>query len=60
MSRGGKREGAGRKPNPDKKVPISAKVPPTVGQFLREHGVSKTIEEAVSKTKAYREWCRAR
>ena len=30
MSRGGKRRGAGRKPDPNKKRPISAKVTPPV------------------------------
>lgn len=59
---GGKREGAGRKPLPDgkgKTVPKSIKVSQQMADYLTEHGTG-IIEDALRKTKAFREWAKSR
>lgn len=58
MTHGGKRAGAGRPPKADKKRPISAKVSPEVEAYLREHGVSRTIEATIRRTEAFKDWSR--
>lgn len=57
--RGGKREGAGRKPAPEgtAKVPYATKLDPQVVEYLRQHeNAAQAIESAISKSKNYREW----
>ena len=61
MSHGGKRKGAGRKPAPDAKQPISARVSPEVKSFLAEQAnASETIDETIQRSKAFRMWKAAR
>lgn len=62
MSQGGKRKGAGRKPRPDGKgrtVPKSIKVSQEVADYLTEYGTG-LIEDAIRKTKAFKEWSKSR
>lgn len=57
---GGKRKGAGRKAAPDSRsVPKSIKVSQEVADYLSEHGTG-IVEDALRKTKAFREWSRSR
>jgi len=59
--RGGKREGSGRKPREDGKgrtVPKSIKVSQEVADYLGEVGTG-AIEEALRKTKAFKEWAKS-
>lgn len=57
---GGKREGAGRKAAPDSRsVPKSIKVSQEVADYLTERGTG-IIEDALRKTKAFREWAKSR
>jgi hypothetical protein len=57
MSHGGKRKGAGRKPAPDAKQPISARVSPDVKAFLAEQeNASETIDETIQRSKAFKTW----
>jgi hypothetical protein len=56
--RGGKREGAGRKPREDgtgRSIPKSIKVSQEVANYLEEFGTG-LIEDSVRRTKAFREW----
>jgi hypothetical protein len=60
--RGGKREGSGRKPLENGKartVPKSIKVSQEVADYLTEFGTG-AIEDALRKTKAFREWSKSR
>jgi hypothetical protein len=55
-SRGGKREGAGRKPRPDgqgRTVPKSIKVSQEVADYLSEFGTG-VVEDAIRRTKAFK------
>jgi hypothetical protein len=57
--RGGKREGAGRPPAPEgeKKVPYATKLDPQVVEYLRACGNgARAIEQAIQRSKAFREW----
>lgn len=59
MTRGGKREGAGRPPAPEgtTKVAYATKLDPQVVDYLRSCGnAARTIEQAVQRSKAFREW----
>lgn len=57
---GGKRKGAGRKARPDSRtVPKSIRVSQEVADYLAEHGTG-IIENALRKTKAFREWAKSR
>jgi hypothetical protein len=61
-NRGGKREGAGRKPQQDGKprtVGKSIKVSQEVSDYLEEVGTG-IIEETLRKSKAFREWSKFR
>lgn len=59
-SHGGKRLGAGRKASPDSRnVPKSIKVSREVADYLAAKGTG-LIEDAIRKTKAFREWCKSR
>lgn len=58
-NRGGKREGAGRKPAPEgtAKVSYATKLAPHVVEYLRQReNAAGTIEGLVEKSKDYREW----
>lgn len=60
--RGGKRAGAGRKPREDGKgrtVPKSIKVSQEMADYLGEVGTG-VIEDAIRKTKQFREWSKSR
>lgn len=59
---GGKREGAGRKPGPHgAKVSLTVGVSDEVKRYLASTGnASQAIEEAIRRTKAFREWIKAR
>lgn len=60
MSHGGKRKGAGRKPAPDSRsVPKSIKVSQRVADYLAERGTG-VIEDAIRRTKDFREWAKSR
>lgn len=57
--RGGKREGAGRKPAPEgtAKVPYATKLSPLVVEYLRQReNAAQAIETAIERSKDYREW----
>ena len=57
---GGKRKGAGRKARPDSRsVPKSIKVSQDVADYLSAKGTG-LIEDAIRKTKAFREWIKSR
>lgn len=57
MSHGGKRRGAGRKPAPDAKQSISARVSPEVKAFLAtQTNASEAIDKTIRRSKAFREW----
>jgi hypothetical protein len=59
---GGKRENAGRKPREDgqgKTVPKSIKVSQEVADYLSEVGTG-VIEDALRKTKAFKDWSKSR
>ena len=57
---GGKRDGAGRKASPDSRiVPKSIKVSQEVADYLAEKGTG-LIEDAIRKTKVFREWIKSR
>ena len=60
--RGGKREGAGRKPREDGKgrtIQKSIKVSQEVADYLGEVGTG-IIEDTLRKSKAFREWSKSR
>lgn len=57
--RGGKREGAGRKPAPEgtAKVPYATKLAPLIVEYLRQReNAAQAIETAIERSKDYREW----
>lgn len=59
MTHGGKREGAGRKASRgEAKVTTSIGVTPEIKRYLDqcEGSQSETIEDALRKTKSFREW----
>jgi hypothetical protein len=59
MTHGGKRDGAGRKPAPEgtAKVPMTIKVEPELREYLRAcANATATIEDALKRSKAFREW----
>lgn len=61
MSHGGKRKGAGRKPAPDAKQPISARVSPEVKAFLADQAnASETIDETIRRSKKFKDWDKGR
>ena len=63
MNRGGKREGAGRKPAPagTTKKPYGTKLAPEVIEYLRQcRNAAELIEQAIRRSKAFREWFRSR
>ncbi len=63
MTIGGKREGAGRKPGRgERKEVASVRLTPTLREFLDDQGesMSEVIEDAIRKTKKFREWLKAR
>lgn len=56
---GGKRNGAGRKPGRgERKEVASVRLTPTLRAFLDDQpqSMSETIEDAIRRTKAFREW----
>ena len=65
---GGKREGAGRKPGRgERKESLSIGVTPTLREYLAEQvtadppvSMSEMVEDAIRKTKKFREWLKAR
>lgn len=60
---GGKREGAGRKPGRgERKESLSIGVTPTLRAFLdaQAGSMSDVIEDAIRRTKLFREWMAAR
>ena len=62
MNHGGKRDNAGRKPRDDGKgrtVPKSIKVSQEVADYLAENGTG-LIEDAIRKTKAFKDWSKSR
>lgn len=57
---GGKRKGAGRKARPDSRsVPKSIKVSQQVADYLSERGTG-VIEDALRRTKDFKEWAKSR
>jgi hypothetical protein len=57
---GGKRKGAGRKARLDSRsVPKSIKVSQQVADYLAERGTG-VIEDAIRRTKDFREWAKSR
>jgi hypothetical protein len=61
--RGGKREGAGRKPAPvgTIKVAYATKLTPEVIEFLRQcENAAETIDDTLRRSKAFREWSKSR
>ena len=57
---GGKREGAGRKPDPESRsIPRSIRVSRLVDQYLTEHGTGQ-CEESIRRSKAFRDWVKSR
>jgi hypothetical protein len=57
---GGKRKGAGRKASPDSRsVPKSLKVSREVADYLAAKGTG-LVEDAIRKTKSFREWIKSR
>jgi hypothetical protein len=60
MKHGGKRTGAGRKPNPDSKVvPRSMKVSRMVDEYLSAKGTG-VIEDVLRRTSDFRQWLKSR
>ena len=60
-NRGGKREGAGRKPALDgtAKLPMTIKVEPELREYLRQcENATEAIETAIKRSKAFRDWKR--
>ena len=58
-NRGGKREGAGRKPAPEgsQKVTYATKLAPTVVQYLRtRENAAQAIETSIERSKDFKEW----
>ena len=53
---GGRRNNAGRKKTGKARIPIGIHLPRIVARYLAEHGITATIERAVTRTKHYRDW----
>lgn len=63
MTSGGKRKGAGRPaPRGERKEVTSIRITPTLRAFLEEQpeSMSDVIEDAMRRTKAFREWEKTR
>lgn len=63
MAAGGKREGAGRPaPRGERKKTGSMRLTPTLWEYLaaQESSAADVIEDAIRRTKAFREWLAAR
>jgi len=63
MTGGGKRKGAGRPAERgERKVSLTVGVTPTLREFLdaQEGSISDTVEDAIRRTKAFREWEKSR
>jgi hypothetical protein len=63
MKHGGQRKGAGRKPAPDgtAKQPYGTKLDPVVVEYLRQRANgAETIETAIKRSKAFRDWLKSR
>jgi hypothetical protein len=61
--RGGKREGAGRKPAPPGtiKLPYNTKLTPDVVEYLRQlDNAAKELDDMVRRSKQFREWSKSR
>lgn len=46
MPKGGKREGAGRKPSPTKKVRLSIAVDPTIAQWIKQKAKQLNLSQS--------------
>lgn len=60
---GGKRKGAGRKARRgERKQPLTIKITPTLRAFLdaQDASAADTVEDALRRTKAFRDWDRER
>ena len=59
---GGKRKGAGRKARPDeRKVPLAIKLDRELAEYLATvESKTGTIEEALRRSKGFREWRKTR
>lgn len=62
VTRGGKREGAGRKARPDeRKVPLAIKLAVELSEYLATcESKTGTIEDALRRSRAFREWKKTR
>lgn len=63
MNRGGKREGAGRKPAPAGtiKIAYATKLTPEVIEFLKQReNAAETIDDTLRRSKVFREWSKSR
>lgn len=61
-SQGGYRPGAGRKPIPEaeRRRKVSVRLSPIVIEYLRDAGMTATIEGAILRSRGFREWKRGR
>ena len=63
LNHGGKRDGAGRKPARGvRKDTLVLRVTPEIKQFLaeQEDSASNVVEDAIRRTRAFREWSKSR
>lgn len=60
MARGGRRPGAGRPKTEDPKQQIPIYVSGDLAEYMRERGPTQVVEADIPKTKAFRDWLRAR
>lgn len=62
VTRGGKREGAGRKARPDeRKIPLAIKIAVELSEYLATvESKTATIEDALRRSKCFRDWKRGR
>lgn len=58
MPRGGYRPNSGRKKTENPKEQLNIHVRGDLLDYLKAHGATAVVEEAVPKTKAFREWLR--
>lgn len=57
MSIGGKRAGAGRKPDPNKRLVVSYTLPREVVEYLAtQPNKSHVVEQAIVRSAAFRKW----
>ena len=56
--RGGRRPGAGRKPDPNTEPlePISARLPESAVEFLKSQGLTQTLRNLVFRSREFRDW----